>query len=162
MGGVETDPKRTWARAVVAWAVREGVLVRGEDCERCGHVPEPHERPLDAHHWLGYEYHVALVVEWLCRSCHLLTHGGRSGPALRGWETRRARYGPSGSSVTREERSAASRLGWAANTPEQRAERGRRISEGRRTRSTPEQRSEVARRREAAKRERRRVLRSSP
>lgn len=57
------------ARRAVRAAVIDGRLVRPDACQRCSEI-----RPVQAHHWRGYEPEAWLDVEWLCTRCHKTAH----------------------------------------------------------------------------------------
>jgi hypothetical protein len=57
------------AHAMVNLAISHGDLIPLEHCEQCGKTSK---RQLDSHH---EDYSKPLEVVWLCRSCHLQTHG---------------------------------------------------------------------------------------
>ena len=68
-----TSEHKVAARNAVNRAIKAGMLVPKEDCERCGrHRSE--RRRLDADHYLGYDEEHWLDVLWLCRSCHGKEH----------------------------------------------------------------------------------------
>jgi len=48
-------------------ALKAGILIRPEKCERCDATSK-----IDAHHHKGYEH--PLEVLWLCRQCHVDQH----------------------------------------------------------------------------------------
>lgn len=50
-------------------AVKSGKLVRPGNCSECGKKCTP-----EAHHAKGYRKEFWLVVEWLCRKCHMGVH----------------------------------------------------------------------------------------
>lgn len=50
--------------------VKEGIVKKSEKCENCGIK----DKPLDAHHHLGYTGFNALRVRWLCKKCHKKEH----------------------------------------------------------------------------------------
>ena len=54
-------------RELVSKAIRKDDLIRPNTCSLCGHKSE---RPIEAHHWRGYEKEYALDIQWLCRTCH--------------------------------------------------------------------------------------------
>lgn len=56
------------AHRMVIQALRHGDLIKPCTCGQCGCITEF----LDAHH---LDYSKPLEVIWLCRSCHLKTHG---------------------------------------------------------------------------------------
>lgn len=64
--------KKQRARREVANALRQGWLVRPQECEKCG---RSHKR-IEAHH---PSYDQPLAVEWLCRPCHGMAHGHEPG-----------------------------------------------------------------------------------
>lgn len=61
-------------------ALREGRIVPRETCEGCGRRSKYYA--LHGHHYAGYEGAAALMVQWLCPSCHMRTHAHGS---LAGW-----------------------------------------------------------------------------
>ena len=68
-----TQQEKGRARAVVALALKLGLLERGSHCAGCGKAGS-WLKPLDAHH---ENYDKPLVVVWLCRACHReVTHIG--------------------------------------------------------------------------------------
>lgn len=50
-------------------AVKSGKLVRPEACSKCGKKCKP-----EAHHAKGYAKQNWLIVEWICRKCHMGVH----------------------------------------------------------------------------------------
>ena len=54
------------ASALVNGAIRRGELVRPDRCPLCGAAGK-----IEAHHW---DYNAPLVVEWMCRKCHVALH----------------------------------------------------------------------------------------
>lgn len=50
-------------------AVKSGRLVRPGACSKCGKTCKP-----EAHHFKGYAKQNWLVVDWLCRKCHMGVH----------------------------------------------------------------------------------------
>lgn len=58
------NPLRGRAHTKVWKAVKQGVLIRPNACERCGKACKP-----EATH---DDYSKPLEVEWLCRRCHIL------------------------------------------------------------------------------------------
>lgn len=63
----DANPERYAAHMRVSVAVATGALVKPDVCSRCSA-----QKPLDAHHYLGYVGH-ELDVVWLCRACHKKT-----------------------------------------------------------------------------------------
>jgi hypothetical protein len=59
-------PDRARARRIFAAAVSAGTLIRPDSCTWCGVACRPH-----GHH---PDYAQPLVVEWVCRPCHLRHH----------------------------------------------------------------------------------------
>lgn len=57
-------PERQRARSLVFTALRNGTLIRPDRCERCGVKCVP-----EASH---DDYSIPLLVEWLCRQCHVI------------------------------------------------------------------------------------------
>lgn len=55
------DRLKKWARYVLSYAVRLGLVTRASACEECGAVGKT-----DGHH---ANYHEPLNVAWLCRKC---------------------------------------------------------------------------------------------
>lgn len=76
--------------------------------------------------------HIKKMSEWQTAQAKLRTPEQRQAMVLKAWETRRAKYGDRGHAKPSEVFSAATKKGWANMTPEARAERGRKIKEGRR------------------------------
>lgn len=64
---MSTEQEKSAARQSAWHAVQDGRLVRPANCERCG----TSSSFIDAHH---SDYRFALLVEWLCRSCHRREH----------------------------------------------------------------------------------------
>lgn len=62
----EANPIKRWSHMAVASAIRRGILVKPDRCERCGEA-----RPLDAHH---DDHRLALDVRFWCRPCHSQHH----------------------------------------------------------------------------------------
>jgi ribosomal protein S27AE len=60
-----TFPERYRARMAVARALKAGVLMKPEACQRCGNTPSR----IEAHH---ADYGAPLDVEWLCKPCHYI------------------------------------------------------------------------------------------
>lgn len=63
------NPEKAAAHRAVAAAVRRGALLRPEFCESCLKRCKPH-----AHH---DDYSMPLVVDWLCRACHVVADSMR-------------------------------------------------------------------------------------
>lgn len=59
-------PDNRKARVVVGNAIRDGILIRPDNCERCVQVIHT-----DAHH---EDYSKPLDVVWLCEPCHGMRH----------------------------------------------------------------------------------------
>lgn len=59
-------PEKKLARQTVMWALRLGVLIKPNSCERC-----KNEIKLEAHH---HDYSKPLEVNWFCRLCHAQLH----------------------------------------------------------------------------------------
>jgi hypothetical protein len=59
------------ARYLVTNAIRDGLLVRANNCQLCG-VPDSgvDRSTLEAHHYLGYDKENVYKIIWLCVSCH--------------------------------------------------------------------------------------------
>jgi hypothetical protein len=58
------------AYRAVRTAIKQGVLVRPEECARCGNRPSPAadgRARIHAHH---HDYGRPLDVEWICAKCH--------------------------------------------------------------------------------------------
>ena len=55
------------ARVAVRKAVRTGVLIKPDVCDKC-----KRERDVTAHHYLGYDVEYYLDVLWLCWKCHMI------------------------------------------------------------------------------------------
>lgn len=64
-----SDPERYRAHTCLAKAVSTGKILKPASCERCGKTKEQPE--LDGHH---QDYSKPLVVQWLCRQCHVDRH----------------------------------------------------------------------------------------
>ena len=64
-------PEKAAANDAVERAVRSGKLIRPETCSECGCKPS---EPVHGHH---DDYSKPLSVRWLCRGCHLRTHGAQ-------------------------------------------------------------------------------------
>lgn len=63
-------PDKHNARSKVAYALRQGALIRPSACERCNGS----SGSIQAHH---SDYSLPLLVQWLCRGCHEATHSGQ-------------------------------------------------------------------------------------
>jgi hypothetical protein len=131
------DPEKLTARRAVQAAVKRGDLVKPDTCSDCGEV-HPSEM-IDAHHHNGYALEHILDVEWLCKRCHGLKHGGAllitDDQRRTGVSTRLERYGP-------DER----RETYLHSTdPEERRACGKRVMERLNAARTPEERSTLAR-----------------
>jgi hypothetical protein len=61
-----TDPVRSKAWKITSNAIRDGRLIRPNQCSECQKDCKP-----EAHH---SDYALPLQVEWLCRSCHCRLH----------------------------------------------------------------------------------------
>ena len=59
-------PEKNRARSAVQAAIKSGLLVRPDACQRCGQIGKP-----DAHHT---DYAHQLQVQWLCQRCHKQAH----------------------------------------------------------------------------------------
>lgn len=59
--------KESSARKAVSNAVKKGILIRPNNCTRCGSMCKPR-----GHH---ENYDKPLVVIWLCARCHNYVHG---------------------------------------------------------------------------------------
>jgi hypothetical protein len=57
--------EKSRARGLVSSALRRGILVRPNTCEKC-----PNIGLIEAHHWKGYAKEFRLDIQWLCESCH--------------------------------------------------------------------------------------------
>ena len=68
---VLNDQRR--AHQLTSTAIRKGVLIRPTKCSQCGCGRSA--GTIHAHHHRGYEAEHALDVVWLCRKCHMRTHG---------------------------------------------------------------------------------------
>jgi hypothetical protein len=66
------EKQRARAGALLGTALKNGVVRRPNACEECGRVGK-----VDGHHAHGYEDQYALIVDWLCRSCHRRRHSLR-------------------------------------------------------------------------------------
>ena len=64
----ERHPEHKLARQAVYEALKQGILVKPEECEDCHEV-----KPLQGHH-PSYERDKWLDVNWLCRKCHRKRH----------------------------------------------------------------------------------------
>lgn len=64
------------AHALVKRAIEKGVLMRPDECERCGTVAL-----IQAHH---SDYTKPLDVDWLCSKCHSAEHGMPVGRPVHG------------------------------------------------------------------------------
>jgi hypothetical protein len=74
----EHAEQRLAAIRIYEAALQSGELKRPAHCERCGKPGGVGTgRTLDGHH---ADYGKPLVVEWLCRSCHLSEHGRSDAP----------------------------------------------------------------------------------
>lgn len=69
------NPQKRAANALVASAVRDGRLIKPNECSRCGDIPR--RRDLHAHH---HDYALPLDVEWICVKCHGVEHHGIAPP----------------------------------------------------------------------------------
>lgn len=61
---------RAQVYARVKFALSKGILVRPEQCQRCGETPKPTRdgrAAIQAHH---HDYDKPLDVEWICARCH--------------------------------------------------------------------------------------------
>lgn len=63
-------PERWRAWCAVKRAVRKGILVKPDTCEKCGLSCIP-----EAHH---HDYSKRLEIIWLCRPCHLAIDGKKA------------------------------------------------------------------------------------
>lgn len=65
-------PKNIYrARYYIHNAIRDGKLIKPENCENCGIKDWGEKRSMiEAHHYRGYEPEFWLVVQWLCTNCH--------------------------------------------------------------------------------------------
>lgn len=64
----EKNPQKYKAQCRVSNAIRDGLLIRPENCSSCGADGE-----IQGHHW-SYEEVNWLDVEWLCIKCHAKVH----------------------------------------------------------------------------------------
>ena len=65
------DENRRKARYYVRNAIRNGRLVRSDNCELCGSLDNGSYRSyIEAHHHKGYDREHWLDVIWLCTTCH--------------------------------------------------------------------------------------------
>lgn len=74
--------QRKKARRAVNKALRNGTLVRPENCSRCDTRPgvaKNGKALIDAHHANGYDDEHLTDIEWLCQSCHQKVHARRHG-----------------------------------------------------------------------------------
>jgi hypothetical protein len=65
-------PEQVRAYRMVKIAIKDGILVKPDECELCGK-----ESHLHGHHWDGYNN--PLKVIWLCPTCHHMAHGRGKG-----------------------------------------------------------------------------------
>ena len=81
----------------------------------------------------GNVAHSAQMSAWQSAQAKLRTPEQRRAMVMKAWETRRAKYGRDGvkRAKTSEEYSSGSKKGWANMSPEARAERVRKVQEGR-------------------------------
>ena len=60
---------RSSAMKFVERAIKNGEMVRPEQCEVCTSIPAKHvAHAIVAHHWRGYDF--PLSIWWVCRSCN--------------------------------------------------------------------------------------------
>jgi hypothetical protein len=139
-------PTADEARARVRRAVRNGVLVKPDACERCGRdASESRPYGLHGHHHNGYDEPHVLDVQWVCASCHAHIHGNacltpeeRLELSRRAALAYRARFAP-------EERSEVARRARAHLTNERLSEIARLGNAAYLRKVSPERRSEIAR-----------------
>jgi len=63
----ESNPRKSMARHLVAYAVTIGYIEKPLSCSLCGE----NDKRIEAHHT---DYEKALEVQWLCQSCHANIH----------------------------------------------------------------------------------------
>lgn len=72
------NPEKYRAHVALNNAVRDGIVIKPSECERCGGT-----RGIHGHH---YDYSKPLDVEWLCAACHHIGHAhareSRGSPGL--------------------------------------------------------------------------------
>lgn len=70
------DENKRKARYTILNAIRDGKIIRPNNCERCGIEDWGVKRTMiEANHYLGYEPENWLKVEWICTNCHKLADG---------------------------------------------------------------------------------------
>lgn len=60
----DVNRQKIWS--LVAKAIKDGVIIKAEECSCCGS-----KMYLEGHH---YDYSKPLEVVWLCKSCHTYEH----------------------------------------------------------------------------------------
>ena len=60
----KNNPEKTSCRAATRKAIRSGILIRPDNCSKCGRS----DMKIQAHHYMGYNH--PLDIEWLCIYCH--------------------------------------------------------------------------------------------
>lgn len=60
---------RVYARSAIAYALRDGIITRPDECAKCVSECKP-----EAHHYLGYSKEHHFSIQWLCKSCHSEIH----------------------------------------------------------------------------------------
>lgn len=64
------NPLRGKAHRAIRVAKKNGSLVPPTTCQNCGSGGR-----IEGHHHMGYEEKYWLVVQWLCKACHMKAHG---------------------------------------------------------------------------------------
>lgn len=59
------NKEKLYAHCTVLKAIKKGLLIRPNKCEKCGIKCKP-----DGHHYKGYAKENRLNVQWLCKVCH--------------------------------------------------------------------------------------------
>lgn len=62
---IAKNPEKNLAHVHLNYELNMGRVSKPVSCEFCGE-----DKPLEAHHWKGYEKEHWLDVQWLCRPCH--------------------------------------------------------------------------------------------
>ena len=70
----ERNAIKKGASTMVGNAVRDGKIIKPDDCEKCGSTP----KRLQGHH---DDYSAPLIVRWLCSGCHSKWHK-ENGPGI--------------------------------------------------------------------------------
>jgi len=68
---VKRNPLKVAAHRAVRRAIKNGSLIRPATCESCGVV-----EVIESHH---EDYGKPLIVQWLCRECHVAVHRKHTG-----------------------------------------------------------------------------------